>query len=173
MVAPLRSSTSAAATNDSGTVDEDDHQRAPAQQERREREQREDAGHDQRGLEVVDALLDVRRRPEHGRVERHSAEAGLHLLDRGLGLARHVERARAGAFSITNISPGPVVVSASPISGGWSSTTVATSPSCIFVPSSVTRPSDSGVVIGEMCWMPSRWLAVSMNPPVPGVEASR
>ena len=41
------------------------------------------------------------------------------------------------------------------------------------MPSTVTRPSDSGVVIGEMCWMPMRWLAVSMKPPVPGVEASR
>ena len=35
-----------------------------------------------------------------------------------LRLPRHVERARARAFSITNIRPGPVGVSASPISGG-------------------------------------------------------
>ena len=27
--------------------------------------------------------------------------------------------------------------------------------------------------MGETCWMPSRWLDVSMNPPVPGDEASR
>ncbi len=28
------------------------------------------------------------------------------------------------------------------------------------------------MVIGEKCWIPSRWFAVSMNPPVPGVDAS-
>jgi hypothetical protein len=26
--------------------------------------------------------------------------------------------------------------------------------------------------MGETCWMPMRWLGVSTNPPVPGVDAS-
>ena len=30
----------------------------------------------------------------------------------------------------------------------------------------------SAATIGEMCWTLSRWFGVSMNPPVPGVEAS-
>ena len=30
-----------------------------------------------------------------------------------------------------------------------------------------------GSMIGRLCWTPRRWLAVSMNPPVPGVDAWR
>ena len=36
-----------------------------------------------------------------------------------------------------------------------------------------TRASSSAVLIGERCCTPSRWLFWSMNPPVPGVDASR
>ena len=36
-----------------------------------------------------------------------------------------------------------------------------------------TRASSLAVLIGERCCTPSRWLFWSMNPPVPGVDASR
>ena len=66
---------------------------------------------------------------------------------------------------------------ASPMRGWWSSTTVATSPSVKGrrrdVSSMATLARSFGSMIGRLCWMPRRWLGVSMNPPVPGVDASR
>jgi hypothetical protein len=61
------------------------------------------------------------------------------------------------------------------MSGWWSSTTLATWSSLSLlapVSSMVTEDSPFAVVIGETCWIANRWLEVSMNPPVPGVEAS-
>ena len=40
-------------------------------------------------------------------------------------------------------------------------------------PRSGPAPGRSGVAIGRTCRTPSRWFGVSMNPPVPGVDASR
>ncbi len=74
-----------------------------------------------------------------------------------------------------SIRPGPSLMTASPASGWWSSTTRATSPRRSGLPpvsSMATWERSSAVVMGRMCWIPTRWLEVSMNPPVPGVEAS-
>ena len=57
------------------------------------------------------------------------------------------------------------------MSNGWPSTTVATSPSRTFAPSTGTRARSSGVEIGRICCTPSRWFGVSIQPPVPGKEA--
>jgi hypothetical protein len=74
---------------------------------------------------------------------------------------------------MTRKSPGPSSTTASPMSGWWSSTILATSPRTTPGFSSIgIRAMSSGVRIGRMCWMPSRWLEVSMKPPVPGVAAS-
>ena len=62
------------------------------------------------------------------------------------------------------------------MSGWWSSTTFATSPSVSGAPdvsSMETLARSFGLMIGRLCWIPRRWLAVSMKPPVPGVDASR
>ena len=78
-----------------------------------------------------------------------------------------------GNFSTTSISPGPSLIIASPISGWWPSTTLAMSlrrsgvPSARCLPLSGTCARSSGLAIGDTCWMPSRWLPVSINPPVP------
>ncbi len=79
-----------------------------------------------------------------------------------------------GSLEITSSRLGPSETRASPISGWWSETTLATSPSrsLPLVSSTVTCARSRGVLIGRSCWMPSRWLGLSTNPPVPGVEAS-
>ena len=85
----------------------------------------------------------------------------------------------SGNFSTTSSRPGPSPKTASPISGWWSSTTSATSPRRSALPcpsgssSTATWARSSAVAIGRTCRIPSRWLGVSMNPPVPGVDASR
>ena len=83
-----------------------------------------------------------------------------------------------GNFSTTSSRPVPPPTTASPISGWWPSTTCVTSPSRLGVPprpvpSTGTAASLWGVTAGRMWRIESRWLAVSMKPPVPGVEASR
>jgi hypothetical protein len=83
-----------------------------------------------------------------------------------------------GNFSTTSSSPGPSPKTASPISGWWSSTTLVTSPRRSARPSSsvsatATLARSPGVTMGRTWRMPRRWLGVSTNPPVPGVEASR
>ena len=100
-----------------------------------------DAGHDQRDPEVVDAVLDVRRRPEDGRVELIPARPGcISLRASSTSAASRRACLRPGDFSMTSIRPGPLGVSASPISG-WMvldhRRDVAEAQS--FVPSSVTR----------------------------------
>src|SRR5215472_7042843 len=78
-----------------------------------------------------------------------------------------------GNFSMTRNRLGCPFETASPISGWWSSITLATSPSR-SLPASWTGTAAScrGVEIGEMCWTAMRWLADSKKPPVPGVDAS-
>ncbi len=81
-----------------------------------------------------------------------------------------------GNFSMTSIRPSLSFTTASPISGWWSSTTLATSvrrrrPP---VPSTGTLPSSAGVaMLSNTLRTWSRCWGVSMNPPVPGVDASR
>ncbi len=85
-----------------------------------------------------------------------------------------------GSLSTTSMKPSrptwSPVTTASPISGWLFSTTVATSPKvrAPFVVSSIGMFARSaGAMIGRLCWMPMRWLGVSMKPPVPGDDASR
>ncbi len=81
-----------------------------------------------------------------------------------------------GNFSTTSISPSLSFTTASPISGWWSSTTFATSVrrSRPPVPSTGTLPSSAGVaMLSNTLRTWSRCCGVSMNPPVPGVDASR
>ena len=118
MVAPLRSRTSAAATNDSGTVI------------RRITIAR------QRSRNAVSASS-ARMPATMSAVSRLSIPCSMYVAGRNTVvlnvtpprpgcislIAASVFRVTSsvlapGAFSITNISPGPVVVSASPISGG-------------------------------------------------------
>ena len=79
----------------------------------------------------------------------------------------------SGNFWITRNSVG-VASTASPMRGWWSSMTCVTSPSRmgVLVPSIETWPRLSAVVIGSTCWTARRWFLPSMNPPVPGVDAS-
>ncbi len=76
-----------------------------------------------------------------------------------------------GSFSTISISPGPPLMTASPISCWWSSTTVATSAS--FRGGSPSRSSSgtwarsAGDVMGCTCLMVRLWLGVSSAPPVP------
>jgi UDP-N-acetylmuramate-alanine ligase len=44
---------------------------------------------------------------------------------------------------------------------------------CASYPNAVALARSSADPMGRTCWMPSRWFGVSMNPPVPGAEASR
>ena len=81
----------------------------------------------------------------------------------------------SGNRSTTSIRLGAPSTLASPISGWWSSRTLATSPirsGVLCSPSTATSASWSDVVMGWMCCTPNRWLGVSTNPPVPGVDAS-
>ena len=78
-----------------------------------------------------------------------------------------------GNFSMTRNRLGCPFETALPISGWWSSITLATSPSRSLPESwTGTAASCCGVDIGEMCWTDRRWLADSKKPPVPGVDAS-
>ena len=75
-----------------------------------------------------------------------------------------------GSFSTTSSSPGWPSMIASPISGWWSSATLAMSPSRTCPgPSEVTGTlaRSAGVTIGSTLRMPIRWFGVSMVPPVP------
>ena len=76
-----------------------------------------------------------------------------------------------GSFSTMSIRPGPPLMTASPIMGGKVVTTSATS-----ARRSAGRPGSrstgtsarsAAVVMAGLLLMFSRWLAVSMNPPVP------
>ena len=79
-----------------------------------------------------------------------------------------------GNFSITIRLSSPPVSTASPISGWWSSTTSATSlRRSGAAPSTVTFERSPALTIGKMWRTSSRCLGVSIQPPVPGVEAWR
>jgi hypothetical protein len=77
-----------------------------------------------------------------------------------------------GSFSTISMSPTPSLMTASPLRWGWlPRTTVATSPSATgLVPFGASMgiwASSRGLMRGRMWRIPSRWLGVSMNPPVP------
>ena len=75
-----------------------------------------------------------------------------------------------GSFSTISMSPGPSLMTASPISGWWSTFRSATSPRRSGLPprcSTGTWARSSGVTMGSLCWISRRWLGVSTNPPVP------
>ncbi len=86
-----------------------------------------------------------------------------------------------GNFSTTRRRHwSPPVQMASPINGWWFSTTLVTSPRVtgeVAVPASPTSSGTAASSLAEeiaCSWkMLSRWFTVSMNPPVPGFEASR
>ena len=71
-----------------------------------------------------------------------------------------------GSFSTTSSSPGWPSMTASPISGWWSSATFATSPSRTE-PVTGTLARSAGVMIGSTLRIPIRWFGVSIVPPVP------
>ena len=77
-----------------------------------------------------------------------------------------------GSFSTTSSSPGSPLMTASPISGWWSSTTFAdvAEPDVVSVagrPSTGTWARSAGVTMGSTLRTPSRWFGVSIVPPVP------
>ena len=75
-----------------------------------------------------------------------------------------------GNFSTTSIRPGPALTTASPIRGGWSYTTRATSPIVsVRAPrrASGMAASCCGVVTAWTLRMSRRWFGVSTKPPVP------
>ena len=81
-----------------------------------------------------------------------------------------------GSFSTTSWSASSgaaPAATASPMSGGWSSTTVATSDSLAELPSTGTWPRSLGPAKGRMWRTPRRWFGPSRKPPVPGVDALR
>lgn len=80
-----------------------------------------------------------------------------------------------GNFSTMSIRPGPSLMTASPMSGWWSMSTLATWPRVRTWPSrwaSGIFASVSGVVIGRTLATLRRWLGVSTNPPVPIIAPS-
>ena len=78
-----------------------------------------------------------------------------------------------GNLSTTSSRPGLPSTIASPISGGCSSTTLATSFRRNGLSANATSARSSGETMGWWCWIASRWLGVSIHPPVPRVDASR
>ena len=75
-----------------------------------------------------------------------------------------------GNFSTTSRRPGPSLTMPSPIKGGWPCTTSATSLRRSWLPSGavkVTRARSSGAATGRMWRTWTRWVPMSMNPPVP------
>ena len=128
----------------------------------------------QRLGQVVDRQLDERRRPEDRGVDLHARQPRLHLSHRRLDTARSRRACWPTAASRRSASgPGPPLMTASPISGWWSIITSATSPRTSGVPSapSVCRrapgPGPRASGWPGVCWMLSRWLGVSIEPPVP------
>ena len=85
---------------------------------------------EQRQADVVVRRLDVVGRPEDAGVDLDAARPGPIASRASSTPPRHLEqRWRPGSFSTTSMSPAPSSRTASPISGWWSSTTLATSPS--------------------------------------------
>ena len=75
-----------------------------------------------------------------------------------------------GCFSTIKSSPGPSLMTASPINGNVPSFTTAMSPRVIVVPcrrATDTRARSSGVRTGSVCCTWSRWFGVSTKPPLP------
>ena len=78
-----------------------------------------------------------------------------------------------GSFSTIIIRPGPPSMTASPMRAWWSLTTFATSPTLmVWSPRVATTTSarSAGFRMGRMCRTVSRWLGVSMKPPLPTTE---
>ena len=177
-VAPERSRTTAAATSDSGIVTS---AMSAARQSKSSAPSMSaisrTADHQRQG-DVADRCVDERRRAEHGRVDVDAGQAGLHRGERRLHVARHLEG--VGVRELLDDQDEPVAVlddAHRRSAAGGPRRLCATSPSVSArgVGPSIDRDlrRSSGDWIGRMCWMPRRWFGVSMNPPVPGVDASR
>ena len=99
--------------------------------------------------QMVERALDEARGPEGARVDPHAGEARRHLVERVVEPAGQRRACSCpGSFSTTSCSASSgslPAVTASPISGGWSSTTVATSPRRAELPSTGTWARSSGL----------------------------
>ena len=127
--------------------------------------------------EVVERDLDEGRRPEDRGVDLDARQAGPQLLERLLDAAGHLERVgprellddqqQARAVVDDRVADQRLVVHRPrrPRRRGAAA--------CRRARSIVTWPGRPASTIGRTCRTPSRWLGVSMNPPVPIDRARR
>ena len=173
-------STSAAAVSDDDEGRQGDERRAPGVEQREEHERQQRAADDHGERQVVGRLADEVGGAEGRRVDLHAGEARAHLVQRVLDAVRDGQRVGAGELLDDEqearlavrdrVADQRLVV----LDDAWSRRPgAAACRSGPCWPSSGTRASFSGVTLGRMWRTCRRWLAVSMKPPVPGVEASR
>ena len=104
-----------------------DHGRPPLVEERSQHQDHQEGPDDHRLAEVVDRVLDERRGTEDRRIERDVGKGGTEIGDRCVEAGRDVRRVRPWQLLHDEEQAGRSLMTPSPINGGVSITTSATS----------------------------------------------